>query len=99
MHTFNPSIWKPDAGQVMSEFRNSLDYKERPCLKKNKKWKEIYTFMCVLCVYLCVYVYTRTSFECSSVTEYSSKCKALGLILNNRVKDFKGRNDFSPSIF
>lgn len=59
MHTFNPSIWKPDAGQVISEFRNSLDYKERPCLKKIKSGKNIYTFMCCVCTYVCMYTHAQ----------------------------------------
>jgi hypothetical protein len=44
VHTFNPSTWEAEAGRFLSsrpawstEFQDSQDYTEKPCLEKPKK--------------------------------------------------------------
>ena len=47
-HAFNPSIWETEAGRFLSsrqpglqsEFQDSQDYTEKPCLKKTKTNKQ-----------------------------------------------------------
>jgi hypothetical protein len=47
-HAFNPSTWEAEAGRFLSsrpadlqsEFQDSQDYTEKPCLKKPKKPKQ-----------------------------------------------------------
>jgi hypothetical protein len=48
VHAFNPSTWKTEAGGFLgrgqpglqSEFQDSQNYTEKPCLETNKKQKQ-----------------------------------------------------------